>query len=135
MCSYMSINGIPSCANEFILNHMVREVWGMPDTLIVTDCEAVSSMYEHNHYAKNDADATAKSINAGVDLNTGYPWYQHNGLHDALGNQTITMQTVNTALARSLSWKFKLGQYRSTGGALYASCSTGCAPRWWWWWW
>ena len=31
MCSYMSMNGVPSCANDFILNHMIREVWGRPE--------------------------------------------------------------------------------------------------------
>ena len=37
-------------------------------------------MYKANHYAKNDADASAKAINAGVDLNTGYPFFQNNGV-------------------------------------------------------
>lgn len=35
--------------------------------------EATASMYQHNHLAVDAADAAAKSINAGVDLNTGYP--------------------------------------------------------------
>ena len=119
MCSYMSMNGVPSCANDFILNHMIRGVWGRPDALVVTDCEAVSSMSEHNHYAKDAADATAKSLNAGVDLNTGYPWYQQNGLRDAMGNGTISMDTVDIALGRSLLWKFKLGLFDDPAGQAY----------------
>lgn len=125
MCSYMSINGVPSCANEFILKHMIREEWGMPEALIVTDCEAVSSMYQHNHYAKDVTDATAKSLNAGVDLNTGFPWFQSNGLKYALGNGTITMQTVDTALARSLSWKFKLGLFDNPATQEYTKLVRG----------
>ena len=54
MCSYMSINGTPSCASNLLLNGLVREKWGQTDALIVTDCEAVSSMYQHNHYANNN---------------------------------------------------------------------------------
>lgn len=45
---------------------MVREQWGQDDALIVTDCEATASMYQHNHLAADVADASAKSINAGV---------------------------------------------------------------------
>jgi beta-glucosidase-like glycosyl hydrolase len=91
MCSYMSLRisaadapatqpppaAHPSCASEFLLNHMVREQWGQEEALIVTDCEATASMYQHNHLAKDVADASAKSINAGVDLNTGYPFVRN----------------------------------------------------------
>eukprot|EP00040_Diaphanoeca_grandis_P016335 m.84243 g.84243 ORF g.84243 m.84243 type:complete len:798 (+) comp25726_c0_seq1:98-2491(+) len=111
MCSYMSMNNVPSCANDGILNKMVRETWGREDALIVTDCFAVESMVDANHYAKDVADATAKSINAGVDLNTGWPWSKYGGLKQALGNHTITLDTVNTALARSLTYRMKLGLF------------------------
>ena len=122
MCSYMSMNKVPSCANEGILNRMVRETWGREDALIVTDCEAVESMFNANgnHYAKNVQDATAKSINSGVDLNTGWPWHLDGGLAQALGNQTITMTTVDRALARSLSYRFQLGLFDDPAGQKYA---------------
>lgn len=28
MCSYNAVNGIPSCADEFLLNQQAREKWG-----------------------------------------------------------------------------------------------------------
>jgi beta-D-xylosidase 4 len=71
MCSYMSLRiadanapaarpsppAHPSCASNFLLNQMVREEWGQQDALVVTDCEATSSMYQHNHLADNCSDA------------------------------------------------------------------------------
>ncbi len=50
MCSYMSIhidgynpNGtyVPSCANEYLLNDVVREYWNRPDATHLSDCGAV----------------------------------------------------------------------------------------------
>eukprot|EP00039_Didymoeca_costata_P008454 m.112515 g.112515 ORF g.112515 m.112515 type:complete len:776 (+) comp14090_c0_seq3:191-2518(+) len=120
MCSYMSMNGIPSCANEFILNHMVRNEWGMKNALIVTDCLACASMYLHNHYAKDVATAAAAAINSGVDLNTGTPFYQDGGLAQAIGNHTVTWNTVDTALSRSLLWRFRLGLFDDPSNQSYS---------------
>lgn len=39
MCSYASVNGVPSCASGLLLNTLVRKEWGRPDSVIVTDCE------------------------------------------------------------------------------------------------
>ena len=73
MVTDMSMNHVPSCANDGILNTMVRSTWGREDALIVTDCFAVESMFSGagNHFAKDVVDATTKSLTAGVDLNTG----------------------------------------------------------------
>ena len=70
MCSYTSLRiadadapsqppaaAHPSCASEFLLNDMVRREWGQEDALIVTDCEATASMYQHNHLAADCPDA------------------------------------------------------------------------------
>ncbi len=54
MCSYMSIhidgfnpNGtyVPSCANEYLLNDVVREYWNRPDATHLSDCGAVWWVY------------------------------------------------------------------------------------------
>ena len=28
MCSYNAVNGVPSCANDWLLNEVAREEWG-----------------------------------------------------------------------------------------------------------
>ena len=91
------------CANEALLNEQIRSNWSRPDTLIVTDCGAVSNnlltlwpyrplerslfaspeilrgaqvtnMVSANKYSKTMVEATAASINSGVDLETGPAW-------------------------------------------------------------
>ena len=77
MCSYMSLRiadadapttqppppAHPSCASDFLLNQLVRKEWGQEDALIVTDCEATSSMYQHNHLAADCSDAAVSGSN------------------------------------------------------------------------
>ena len=37
MCSYNSVNGVPSCANSFLMNDIARGQWGF-DGYLVSDC-------------------------------------------------------------------------------------------------
>eukprot|EP01046_Picozoa_sp_COSAG06_P005729 COSAG06_NODE_259_length_18912_cov_53.912614_8_plen_120_part_00 len=69
------------CANQELLNDQIRGNWSRPDTLIVTDCGAVTNMVPHgnghggaaasNNKYKTLVEATAAAINSGVDLETG----------------------------------------------------------------
>lgn len=46
MCSYNSVNGIPSCANEYLLQTILRDLWGFSshEQWVVGDCDAVAHM-------------------------------------------------------------------------------------------
>ena len=43
MCAYQGVNGVPMCANGFILNQVVREWWGWKG-FVVSDCDAIMTM-------------------------------------------------------------------------------------------
>ena len=49
MCSYNSLNGVPSCANARLNNAVLREQWQF-DGYIVSDCGGVSSIENAHHY-------------------------------------------------------------------------------------
>jgi beta-glucosidase-like glycosyl hydrolase len=77
MCSYASINGIPSCANSWLFEK-ARNDWNQSHFLISTDCGAVNHMQKKggNHYATNVTDAIVKTLKAGTDLEMGDSMYQ-----------------------------------------------------------
>jgi len=60
MCSYNAINGVPSCANDWLLNQVARKDWGF-DGYITSDCDADSDVFNQHHYYK-----TAEETVAGV---------------------------------------------------------------------
>jgi hypothetical protein len=43
-CSYNAENGVPSCANGWLLNEVLRERWGRPDAVVVTDSGALLNL-------------------------------------------------------------------------------------------
>lgn len=61
----------------------------------------------------------AKSINSGVDLNTGYPFFQHGCLNSSLSTGAVNLTTIDTALNRSLLWRFRLGLFDEPANQQY----------------
>ncbi|KAK6188117.1 hypothetical protein SNE40_004368 [Patella caerulea] len=67
MCSYNSINGIPTCANKKLLTDILRNEWGFQG-FVTTDEEAVENIILAHHYLNNTVDTAATVITAGVNL-------------------------------------------------------------------
>ena len=61
----------------------------------------------------------ANSINSGVDLNTGYPFFQHGCLNSSLSAGTVNLTTIDAALNRSLLWRFRLGLFDAPAAQQY----------------
>jgi beta-glucosidase len=66
MCAYNSINGQPACANEFLLEDQLRGKWAFKG-YVVSDCEAVRNIYSGHHYKPTQAQASAISLQRGMD--------------------------------------------------------------------
>jgi beta-glucosidase len=66
MCAYNSINGQPACANEFLLEDQLRGKWGFKG-YVVSDCEAVRNIFNGHHYKPTQAEASAISLQRGMD--------------------------------------------------------------------
>jgi beta-D-xylosidase 4 len=70
MCSYNAINGVPSCANAYLMQDILRDHWNwkQPNNPYVTsDCNAVLDIWTNHEYVKTAAEAAAVSYNAGTD--------------------------------------------------------------------
>ncbi len=66
MCAYNSINGQPACANDFLLKDQLRGKWGFQG-YVVSDCEAVRNIFSGHHYKPTQAQASAISLQTGMD--------------------------------------------------------------------
>jgi beta-D-xylosidase 4 len=99
MCSYNSVNGIPACANSYLLQTLLREYWGFSDEgWVVSDCDAVSDIFATHHYNSSAAAAASAALKAGTDVNCGTT-YSANLL--AASNENLVTETdISTALTR-----------------------------------
>ena len=55
MCSYNTLNGIPACSNNYLLQDIARDHWNWTDRnqYITTDCNAVKDIYANVSACKN----------------------------------------------------------------------------------
>lgn len=69
MCSYNSVNGTPACANEYLMQTVLREHWNWTkhNNYIVSDCNAVHNIYADHHWLQTAAQAAGKAYTAGTD--------------------------------------------------------------------
>ncbi|KAL6857296.1 glycoside hydrolase family 3 protein [Trichoderma novae-zelandiae] len=120
MCAYNSVNGVPSCANSFFLQTLLRESWGFPEWgYVSSDCDAVYNVYNPHDYASNQSSAAASSLRAGTDIDCGqtYPWH----LNESFVAGEVSRGEIERSVTRLYANLVRLGyfdkknQYRSLG--------------------
>ena len=120
MGAYNSLNGVPSCGNYFLLNDILRNQWGFKG-YVVSDCGAINDMIIGHHFLETGAEAAARGILAGCDLNCGE--YYRNYLHEALKLGLLCEKDLDHSLIRVLSARFKLGEFDPPDEVPYSSIS------------
>ena len=105
MGAYNSVNGAPACANKFLLDTVLRKKWGFKG-YVVSDCGAIEDIFNHHHYAKSQAEASALAVKAGCDLTCGG---EYMAMQSALADGTITEKELNVSVTRLMLALFKLG--------------------------
>ncbi len=110
MTSFNDVDGIPSTGNDWLLQDILRKEWGF-DGMVVTDWNSSGEMIAHG-FAEDLKDATAISINAGVDMDMmswGYIQY----VKQLVEEGRIPMDTIDNAVRNILRLKFRLGLFEN----------------------
>jgi beta-glucosidase-like glycosyl hydrolase len=110
MCSYNSVNGVPSCANGNIMKKLARETWGFQG-YITSDCGAVDDVI-NNHKYTTTPDATCKAVlEAGMDIECGRYFPNSGHLKTALTDGAVTAADIDTALTNQFLVQYRLGMF------------------------
>ena len=97
LCSYNALNGVPMCANSFILQDVLRDTYKL-DGYVITDCGAVADIWMARNYTTTFVNASAVALNAGSDLCCGVEYGLT--LQDALDGNMTTVDTLRTSVMR-----------------------------------
>jgi beta-glucosidase len=108
MGAYNELNQEPCCGNYYLLTDILREKWGF-EGYVVSDCGAIHDMVSGHHFFETGAEAAARGILAGCDLNCGN--YYSSYLHEAIDLGLIGEKDLDRALKRVLSARFRLGEF------------------------
>ncbi len=107
MCAYNRVNGAPACASTFLLKDKLRDAWKFRG-YVVSDCDAIDDIYTGHHYTQSLAEASAKAVQAGTDLDCGK---SYRTLVEAVRNGYISEEEINRSLERLLVARFRLGMF------------------------
>jgi beta-glucosidase len=109
MGAYNALNGVPDCANYFLLTDLLRKQWGF-DGYVVSDCDAIHDIWGRNqhHYVNTPEEAAAAAVKAGCNLCCGG---DYNALVRAVQKGLITEKEIDQALYYTLWIRFRLGLF------------------------
>lgn len=111
MCAYNAIDGQPACANEDLLVTHLRKDWGFKG-FVVSDCDAVGDIYykTSHHYKATPEEGVTAAYQMGTDLICGNA-NEADHLTAAVRQGLLPQSTIDTALVRLFTARFKLGQF------------------------
>ncbi|HSC44810.1 MAG TPA: glycoside hydrolase family 3 C-terminal domain-containing protein [Candidatus Acidoferrum sp.] len=126
MCAYNSLNGQPACANTSLLQQHLRGDWKF-DGYVVSDCGAITDVFEGHHFSKTLAEGVSASIAAGTDLICGSPRMRVQAERDALltavKSGLLPELDLDRAMRRLFTARFRLGMFDPAERVPYSKIS------------
>lgn len=108
MNAFNTLNGIPASMNKHLVTDILRGEWGWKG-LVVSDWNSFGETIIHGA-AADDADASAKCLSAGSDMDMAGGTFQR-GLKKALDAGRVTQAQIDEAVRRVLRLKFMVGLF------------------------
>jgi beta-glucosidase len=111
MASYNEIDGIPSHANSWLLNDVLRREWGYQGA-VVSDYYGIRELVTRHHLYDNVKDAADRAIHSGVDVETPDP-EAYATLPELVHEGRVPMALIDQAVRRDLTLKFEAGLFEN----------------------
>jgi beta-glucosidase len=111
MPSYNEIDGVPSHANAWLLEKVLRGEWGF-EGVVVSDYYAIEDLQRLHHIAGSPEEAARLALNAGVDCDL-----PSGGAYATLAQQVrdgrVPVERIDAAVRRVLALKFRAGLFEN----------------------
>lgn len=120
MGAYNRTNGEPCCAHPYLMNEVLRKMWGF-DGYFVSDCWALVDFHEGHKISPSPEASASLAIGQGCNINCGatYP-----ALVKAVKDGLTTEKEIDDNLRQALPTLFKLGIFEEEGALPYDTIST-----------
>ena len=110
MPSFNALNGIPSVANKWLMNTVLREEWGFRG-VVISDYDAVGELVTHG-VAENLKEAVRLAMEAGCDIDmVKCAYYLY--LAELVREGKVPEKAVDDAVMRVLALKNELGLFEN----------------------
>ncbi len=110
MPSFNSLNGIPSVANPWLMQQVLRKEWGF-EGVVISDYDAVGELVSHG-VAENLKEAARMAMEAGCDIDmVKNAYYLH--LAELVRESRVSEKALDEAVLRVLRLKNELGLFEN----------------------
>ena len=107
MGAYNRTYGEPCNSSTLLLQHLLRDTWNFRG-YVVSDCGAINDIYQHHKVVATAAEAAARAVKAGCDLECGGVFH---ALPEAVVKGLITEAEIDNAVKRLFLARFRLGMF------------------------
>lgn len=111
MASYNEIDGVPSHANTWLIQDILRGEWGFQGS-VVSDYYAVRELHDRHAVVEDWQAAAIKALETGIDIELPDPEC-YPMLKSAVETGAMKEAVLDTAVTRILRHKFELGLFDS----------------------
>ena len=109
MPSYNEIDGLPSHANKWLLQKVLRDEWGF-NGVVVSDYFGINELMTRHNVAVDQSAAAKRALETGVDMELPHDQCNHT-LLQLIKDKQVSEATLDKAVARILKVKFLLGLF------------------------
>ena len=111
MCSYNSINGVPSCGSPRLLTSILRIGMNFSG-YVISDDDAVKLINTGHHYVNTSEDAAIVAVKAGVNLELADPQGRvFDLLHNAYDEGKVDNETLIKRMKPLIYTRMRLGEF------------------------
>lgn len=108
MCAYNAVNSQPCCANDLLMNDILRRQWKFTG-YVTSDCWAIDDFVKNHKTHKSTAAASADAVFHGTDVECGTSVYK--SLVEAVKTGIITEKEIDVSVARLFTIRYRLGLF------------------------
>lgn len=121
MCAYNAINTQPCCANDLLMNDILRNQWKFTG-YVTSDCWAVDDFFRYHKTHKDAISSAVDAVVHGTDVECGNSVYRT--LLDAVKSGLIKEAQLDISLRRLFMIRYRLGMFDPPSMVKYAQTYT-----------
>ncbi len=110
MAAYNSYDGTPCSSNKWLLTDVLRQEWGFQG-FVVSDYGSVAGILDLHRTAADKLETAKQAIEAGLDVELPNIYIYGEPLLTAVRQGMVSEATIDQAVRRVLTAKFKLGLF------------------------
>jgi beta-glucosidase len=128
MCAYNAVNTQPCCANDLLMNDILRKQWQF-NGYVTSDCWAIDDFFKYHKTHKDSISSAVDGVMHGTDIECGTSVYYT--LVNAVKQGLISEAQIDVSLRRLFTIRYRLGMFDPPSMVKYtnAPASTLEAPE------